>query len=43
MRGDTIQLTADTLTVTVTGTITSRGVLRGDRGFVELLLPDGDP
>ncbi|MGW0118043.1 hypothetical protein [Streptomyces sp. NPDC003327] len=43
MRGDTVQLTAGTVTATVTGTITSRSVLHNGRGFVELLLSDGDP
>lgn len=43
MHGDTVELTADTLAVTITGKITSRGVLRDGRGFAELVLPDGDP
>ncbi|MFJ9250350.1 hypothetical protein [Streptomyces sp. NPDC101776] len=43
VHGDTVQLTADTLVVTITGKITSRGVLRDGAGFAELVLPDGDP
>lgn len=43
MHGDEVRLTADTATVTFTGNVTSRGVLREGRGFVELTLPDVDP
>jgi hypothetical protein len=43
MHGDTVQLIAGTLAVTITGKITSRGVVRDGRGFAELVLPDGDP
>ncbi|MFI6803814.1 hypothetical protein ACIBO6_02150 [Streptomyces luteogriseus] len=43
MHGDRVELLADTFVATITGKITSRGVLRDGRGFVELVLPDGDP
>ncbi|MFD4528445.1 hypothetical protein ACFWP7_31905 [Streptomyces sp. NPDC058470] len=43
MHGDTVELMADTFVATITGKITSRGVLVDGRGFVELVLPDGDP
>lgn len=43
VHGDTVQLIADTLAVTITGKITSRGVVRDGSGFAELVLPDGDP
>ncbi|MDX3528214.1 hypothetical protein P1P75_17660 [Streptomyces sp. ID05-39B] len=43
MHGDTVELMASTFVATITGKITSRGVLVDGRGFVELVLPDGDP
>ncbi|MFB6945587.1 hypothetical protein ACFWGL_36660 [Streptomyces sp. NPDC060286] len=43
MHGDVVQLTTDTASVTITGSITSQGILRDGRGFVELTLPDADP
>ncbi|WP_328499696.1 hypothetical protein OG828_48690 [Streptomyces sp. NBC_00457] len=43
MHGDTVQVTTDITTVTIAGSITSQGVVRGGKGFVELTLPDGDP
>ncbi|MEU9197739.1 hypothetical protein [Streptomyces hundungensis] len=43
MHGDTVTITIDSTAVTITGTITSQGVLREGRGFVELTLPDADP
>ncbi|MFI6730339.1 hypothetical protein [Streptomyces atratus] len=43
MHGDMVQLTTDTTSVTITGSITSQGILRDGRGFVELTLPDADP
>ncbi|MGW7046403.1 hypothetical protein ACWGDT_27690 [Streptomyces avermitilis] len=43
MHGDTVELMADTFVATITGKITLRGVLRDGSGFVELVLPDGDP
>ncbi|NUK01083.1 hypothetical protein [Streptomyces lunaelactis] len=43
MHGDVAQLTTDTTSVTITGSITSQGILRDGRGFVELTLPDADP
>jgi hypothetical protein len=43
MHGDAVQLTTNTAAVTITGNITSQGVLREDRGLVELTLPDADP
>ncbi|MFE1987653.1 hypothetical protein [Streptomyces mirabilis] len=43
MHGDTVELMDDTFVATITGKITSRGVLRDGCGFVELVLPDGDP
>ncbi|MFC9622779.1 hypothetical protein ACFTXM_23235 [Streptomyces sp. NPDC056930] len=43
MHGDVVQLTTDTTSVTITGSITSQGILRDGRGFVELTLPDADP
>ncbi|NUK82170.1 hypothetical protein HRW23_33375 [Streptomyces lunaelactis] len=41
--GDVAQLTTDTTSVTITGSITSQGILCDGRGFVELTLPDADP
>ncbi|MGW5096312.1 hypothetical protein ACWEQ1_17260 [Streptomyces nodosus] len=43
MHGDTVEILADTFVATITGKLTSRGVLRDGCGFVELVLPDGDP
>ncbi|WP_371632161.1 hypothetical protein OG693_04095 [Streptomyces sp. NBC_01259] len=43
MHGDEVRLTIDTATVTFTGEVSSQGVLRDGRGFVELTLPDVDP
>ncbi|MEV5568318.1 hypothetical protein AB0L54_36520 [Streptomyces sp. NPDC052196] len=43
MHGDRVQVTTGSLSVTITGAITSQGVLRDGRGFVELRLPDADP
>ncbi|WP_019074430.1 hypothetical protein [Streptomyces hokutonensis] len=43
MHGDTVEIMADSVVATITGKITSRGVLVDGRGFVELVLPDGDP
>ncbi|NUK36379.1 hypothetical protein HRW16_16815 [Streptomyces lunaelactis] len=43
MHGDVAQLTTDTTSVTITGSITSQGILRDGRGFVELTLLDADP
>ncbi|MEU6350097.1 hypothetical protein ABZ896_12290 [Streptomyces sp. NPDC047072] len=43
MHGDRVEIFADTFVATVTGKITSRGVLVDGNGFVELVLPDGDP
>lgn len=43
LHGDAVQLTTDTTSVTLTGDITSRGILRDGRGFAELTLPDADP
>ncbi|MEU9189445.1 hypothetical protein AB0D14_33870 [Streptomyces sp. NPDC048484] len=43
MHGDTVELTVGAFWATITGKITSRGVLVDGRGFVELVLPDGDP
>ncbi|WP_385625419.1 hypothetical protein PXH67_42850 (plasmid) [Streptomyces sp. P8-A8] len=43
MHGDAVQVTTNTASMTITGNITSQGVLRDGRGFVELTLPDGDP
>ncbi|MGW1496904.1 hypothetical protein [Streptomyces sp. NPDC002402] len=43
MHGDVVQITTDTTSVTITGSITSQGILRDGRGFVELTLPDADP
>lgn len=43
MQGDTVQLTTDTVSLTIAGSIMSRGVLRDGRGFVELTLSDTDP
>ncbi|MFF4361159.1 hypothetical protein [Streptomyces sp. NPDC001604] len=43
LRGDSVYLTIGTTSVTITGNITSRGVVRDGRGFVELTLPDADP
>jgi hypothetical protein len=43
MYGDRVELMADTFVATITGKITSRGVLRDGCGFVELVLPDGNP
>ena len=42
IHGDTVQIIAAT-SLTFTGSITSQGVLRDGRGFVELTLPDADP
>lgn len=43
IHGDSVQLTTDTTSLTITGTITSQGVVRDGRGIVELTLPDADP
>ncbi|NEB01906.1 hypothetical protein [Streptomyces sp. SID13726] len=43
MCGDTVKIIADALVMTITGAVVSRGVLREGYGFVELVLPDGDP
>ncbi|WP_413751728.1 hypothetical protein NRF20_00110 (plasmid) [Streptomyces sp. R-74717] len=43
VQGDTVQLVTDATSVTITGAITSKGVLLDGRGFVELTLPDADP
>ncbi|MFE7614312.1 hypothetical protein [Streptomyces sp. NPDC057496] len=43
MHGDTAEVTIGTTSMTLTGSITSQGVLRDGRGFVELTLPDADP
>ncbi|WP_329595868.1 hypothetical protein OG195_44685 (plasmid) [Streptomyces sp. NBC_01362] len=43
MHGDAVQVTTNTTSMTITGSVTSQGVLRDGRGFVELTLPDGDP
>ena len=43
MHGDSVQITTDTTSLTITGTITSQGVWRDGRGFVALTLPDADP
>ncbi|MER6103675.1 hypothetical protein ABT115_15455 [Streptomyces sp. NPDC001832] len=43
MHGDVVHLTTDTASVTITGSITSQGILRDGCGYVELTLPDADP
>lgn len=43
MHGDTVYLTIGTTPVLITGSITSQGVVRDGRGFVELTLPEADP
>jgi len=43
MHGDKVEILATTFVATITGKITSRGVLVNGNGFVELVLPDGDP
>lgn len=44
MHGDSVQLDTDTASVTITGSITSQGILRDGNGLVELTLPpDADP
>ncbi|MEU3663993.1 hypothetical protein AB0E77_30245 [Streptomyces sp. NPDC032940] len=43
IKADTVHLTADTLSVSMTGSITCQGILRHGLGFVELALPDADP
>ncbi|MFJ1930385.1 MULTISPECIES: hypothetical protein [unclassified Streptomyces] len=43
IHGDTLHLTTDTTTTTITGAITCERILREGRGFVELTLPDADP
>ncbi|MET9039345.1 hypothetical protein [Streptomyces mirabilis] len=43
LHGDTVQFTTGTAAVTMTGTITSQGILRDGCGFVEFTLPDADP
>ena len=43
MHGDTVHLTIGANSVLIEGKITSQGVQRDGRGFVELTLPDGDP
>ncbi|MEU6406200.1 hypothetical protein [Streptomyces sp. NPDC046985] len=41
--GDRVELAADTMTATFTGTITVRGILRDGQGFAELTLPTAEP
>ncbi|MFJ2407455.1 hypothetical protein ACIOUE_39905 [Streptomyces xanthochromogenes] len=43
MHGDTVKIVTDTTSVSITGTITSQGVLREGRGVIELTLLDTDP
>ncbi|MFI2471530.1 hypothetical protein ACH475_35030 [Streptomyces globisporus] len=43
MRGDKVQFTAGLLSVSVTGAITSVGILRDGAASMELALPDVDP
>lgn len=43
MHGDRVQLTAGRLQASITGTITSVGILRDGSASVELTLPDVDP
>ncbi|WP_405842476.1 hypothetical protein OG528_29325 [Streptomyces platensis] len=43
IRGDAVRLTTGSASVTITGSITSQGILRDGCGFVELTLPDADP
>ncbi|MFF3177912.1 hypothetical protein ACFVQ0_35435 [Streptomyces sp. NPDC057900] len=43
IHGDKVLLTLNAAEVTFTGTVTSQGVLREGRGFVELTVPDVDP
>lgn len=43
MHGDTVRLMIGNSPVIITGSITSQGVRRDGRGFVELTLPDADP
>ena len=43
VRGDTVEIIVSTTTLTITGSITSQGVLRDGRGLAELTLPDADP
>ncbi|MFB0629406.1 hypothetical protein [Streptomyces sp. AB3(2024)] len=43
LTGDAVQITTEAASVTITGRITSQGVLRDGCGLVELTLPDADP
>ncbi|MFJ4276111.1 hypothetical protein ACIP29_36845 [Streptomyces coelicoflavus] len=43
IKADTVHVVADTLAVTMTGSIVCQGILREGLGLVELVLPDADP
>ncbi|GAA1149183.1 hypothetical protein GCM10009577_85700 [Streptomyces javensis] len=43
IHGDTVEIIGSTTSLTITGSITSQGVLRDGCGLVELTLPDADP